>query len=439
LLYRVFGVTPHTSHLAPLLSGLAILFVVWRALPREAALPGLICALTCMPLASHTLELFPDLVSAAFAALAILLVAERLEPSGSRARWAVRGALAASAWFMAMLAKETAWWALPVWAGALLVDAFRKRGAVLKWFHAPALLCACLLTGAYLWGCSHYFGDPWARFHAIQALSGRHAWSMRNEQRLVARLTMGVLTFLWREYGPLLALLLPGAIVLPARLRIWSFYAVFTVLAYWFGSASVSSYQPLPLMARMTLPSVPGMCICGGYFLYWLAERVSRFLPKLRPAYGAAILSALLLALMSPRVLDEVRSWRVYEDLAAMRVLKAELAQHPQSHHLIVTAEKRTTTFVDWSFGYAPPSNVTVRYAGALSAEDLDEADAALILIDPRNRDPNRSPSYERELRALHQPALFEAGNVALIRVGDLGLLQDLPPPAQRRRRRPKH
>ena len=423
LVYALFGVTPETTALVPLLAGLTILFVIWRVLPKAAALPGVICTLTCVPFLRGTTELFPDLIASALMMISVLMLSRRLDAPDSRSAQLLRAGIGVLAWFAAVLAKETACWALPVWAGALLVDAWRRRGPVLKWFHAPALLFGGLLSLGYLWFCAHFFGDALSRLHGIEELTGRHTWAIHKPAQLATRLTSGAAHFFWDEYGLLLVAAVPGLLLLPDKLRIWAFYTATTVLCYWFGSTSLSSYQPLPTSWRMTLPCAPGFCIAAGYSFYWVACRVGRWLWA--PLYPLLLVStsALAVLIMGPKVIAEQRTWRIFPDLDAMALVKREIQSHPAVHYLLISAEQRTGEFAAAYFGFSPPANVTLVYVGVLDAELLARADAALLIVDPRHARHDRNLSYAPQVRALRLPPLFHRGNVWVFKADDLARL----------------
>jgi len=425
LVYALFGVTPLTTMLVPLSTGLAILFVTWWVLPKGAALPGVICAVTCVPLLRGMIELWPDPIATAFMVISVLMLSQRLDAPAKRSTQLLRAGVGVSSWFAAMLAKETAYSLLLIWAGAALLDVFRRRGAVLKWFHAPAVLFGLLLTLGYLWACAHFFGDPFARLHGIDALAGRHFWSFRKPGELETRLTSGALNFFWREYGPLLLAALPGLFVLPSKLRIWSFYTVVAVLTYWFGSTTLHSYQPLPTIWRMSLPCAPGFFITGGYFIYWLCSRIGNWLwAPLGPLLIVST-SALAVLVTLPKVREQQATWRTFPDLAAMELVKSELRSHPNTRYLLISAEYRTMQYTLACLGFSPPANVTLAYAGELDAELLARADKALLFIDPRHL-PDRHPSYARQVLDLRLPALFREGNVRVFATDDVAGLDRL-------------
>ena len=416
--YALFGMTPSTTDLVPLLAGLSILFMIWRVLPHGAALPGVVCTVTCIPLVWGMTELFPDLISAAFLLLSVLVLSRRLGSVAPRVR-VLHAGLGVFAWYCAMLAKESAWWGLPIWAGSLAVDTLRGRRKVLLWFHAPAFLFGLLLAAGYLWFSGHFFGDPLLRLHDVQALTGRHQWSIHNPAQLRRRLTIGTALFFWQQYGPVLLLALPGWFVLPAKLRIWAAFSVVTLLLFWFGSTSLTSYQPLPLISRMQLSCMPGLCIAAAYFVYWLSCRAPRFIgPKL----SLFLLSAVVGLVMAPRLRREVLSWRATPDLEAMALVKAEVRQHRQTRYLIISAEFRTNDYVAAYLRFTPPANTSLVYAGELTAEMLAQADKALLVIDPRNQSDHndRHKSYAQQIARFGFPRFFQRGNVTVFASEDL-------------------
>jgi len=428
LVYVLLGVTPHSTALVPLLAGLATLLVVWQALPNAAALPGVVWTVTCVPLLRGTIELYPDLIATAFMMISTLMLARRLEAPNRHSTQLLRAGVGVACWFAAMLAKESAYWVLPLWAGAALVDAVRRRGPTLKWFHAPAILFGLLLTAAYLGFCSHFFGDALSRVHSVDALTGQHVWSIRKPGQLAARLGSGPARFFWREYGLLLVAAVPGLFVLPAKLWIWSFYTVLSVLCYWFGSTSLSSYQPLPLIWRMSLPCAPGFCIVAGYFCYWISSLARRWLGPRWAFVPLAATSALAVLVMAPPVAEELRAGRVFPDLEAMAIVEREVKSHPAVRYLLVSAESRTNDYVSQCLGFAPPANATLVYAGALDEAALAGADAAILIVDPRNHRVanDRTKSYASQILALRLPVLFHRGNVGVFQSNELSRLSAL-------------
>ena len=113
-----------------------------------------------------------------------------------------------------------------------------------------------------------------------------------------------------------------------------------------------------------------------------------------------------------------------------MALVKNEVQSHPASRYLLISAEYRTNGYVEANFGFAPPANVTLRYASALDAEALARADSAILIVDPRNHHPpyDRQPTYARQFAALRLRPLFGQGNVRVFKTDDLARLASLGP-----------
>jgi hypothetical protein len=170
----------------------------------------------------------------------------------------------------------------------------------------------------------------------------------------------------------------------------------------------------------MTLPCAPGFFIAAGYFFYWVASRVGRWLWA--PLYPSLLVStsALAVLVMGPKVIAEQRTWRSFPDLDAMALVKREIQSHPAVRYVLISAEQRTGEFARAYFGFSPPANVTVVYAGVLDAELVAGVDTALLIVDPRNARHDRNPSYAPQVRALRLPALFHRSNVWVFKTDDL-------------------
>src|SRR5882724_9615270 len=114
LVYALFGATPHTTDLVPLFSVLSLLWVVWSESTGRARWFGVFCLVTCEPLVSSMMLLFPDPIVSAFLALSVLALSRRID-AGGPPQHVLRAGLGVLAWYCAMLTKESAWWALPLW------------------------------------------------------------------------------------------------------------------------------------------------------------------------------------------------------------------------------------------------------------------------------------------------------------------------------------
>jgi hypothetical protein len=123
-------------------------------------------------------------------------------------------------WFLAILTKETAIWALPLWVGCLLVDVVRRRSAVLLGFHLPLALVMCALGIAYVACCAHYFGDGLARLHAVRDMASHHLWRARGAHPFRDRLVNVPFRYFYRVWGPLAAVAFVSFPFLPGDTKI---------------------------------------------------------------------------------------------------------------------------------------------------------------------------------------------------------------------------
>ncbi|HEV8244831.1 MAG TPA: hypothetical protein VGP93_03650, partial [Polyangiaceae bacterium] len=181
LVYALLGVTPHTTTLVPLCAVLIILGVVWWVLPdTPTRVVGVLCAAASWPLRNATSQLLADVVAAAVMSLSVLVLASRDQPEISRPTRVWRGALGALLLCYAFLAKESSYWLLPVWAGALIVDLRRGRGQLIREFYLPAVTTGLVFAALYLWFCSRHFGSAFARLITIDSVARRHTWRLRS-------------------------------------------------------------------------------------------------------------------------------------------------------------------------------------------------------------------------------------------------------------------
>lgn len=425
--YATFGVGPHSTNFVLLAAAWVVLGVVSAALPDvRARWFGTLFVVGCVPLLVGVTELLPDLLLAAYLALAALLVSRRLSPAGARRS---AGALAAGLWFLAFLCKENAYYLLPVWLAVACLDLARRRYDVVRSFHAWAVLTASLLLAGYLVFCHLAFDDALARVAVVEGLTGRHHWTLRSSEAVLRRLTTAPLKFFWDDFGVLPIAAALAYPVVPRRLKLWAGVLLVYTLLFWFGTTSVSSYQPLPLRQRMCLLMVPPMCILGAC----LVARAP--LPRVR--FGLArdvVVSALLLGLLVPRVSEFVQSWRPSEELAAMRRVRKLVRSQPETDFLLVTGDERAVDFLRIYFGFRYPENLKAAYAGALDAKIVRAAERALVVVSRhRTRRARAAKKQAERIRELKLAPFHQSRQIQVYEVADPTELQPL---VRRRKRR---
>jgi hypothetical protein len=408
----LWGVTPRSSHAVPLLAAAGILICVWYALPdRRSRCFALLIAVTSGPLLSATTNLYPDLLAAALMNVSLLLLFQRSGREPGRLAW--YGAAGALFWFSAFLAKESACWALPIWLACACADLRARRWCLLKGFYLPAGLAGLALGGLYLYGSQLVFGDPLARFIGVEAIADQHTWAIRSTEALRSRLLDAPFDLFSEHYGALCVLTLLAPLVMPRELRFWAYSAFFFVFAYWFGSAGLSLYRPLPLYPRMTLPGAPAMYIASGYTMAWLSRNV-----PIRHGLRWAVALVLLWSIAPLR--GYAGSWHRDPEQHAMRRVVREVAQAPTRRVLLVCSDQRSADFLDIYFAFQPPANLAIVSAERLSDEQLSAANVLFFFVHKdRSRFIARKynlPNYDAELRALRFPRLFSRDGIELYR-----------------------
>src|SRR5262249_8497563 len=145
----------------------------------------------------------------------------------------------------------------------------------------------------------HLWGDPFARFNGISAAVGSvgesqsygDAWNLRP-----SRMIWDVPVMLYNMFGALLAPLVASAWLVRGRDRIWPVATGGIILAFWFGSSTMSAYVPLPISQRLILPVLPLVLVSA---VLACDAALAQFAPS-RVRLGASI--ALGLAIAVPGV-----------------------------------------------------------------------------------------------------------------------------------------
>ena len=421
LLYSVFGVSIITTNLWPLCSALIVVISVWLALPDDRSkVVGAILCFTSVPLFKSSTALYPDIIAAAFmASSSLILFHRRVLIHGRRARLLVPPA-AVVLLFLAFLAKESAYWVLPLWAVTLFVDAKGKdRDVLLRRFYLPALGAGVLLGIMYLVFCHATWGDPLARFRSIQALTGHHLWSWDKVPPGVfaRRLTISPARLLLGQYGaPVLLLALLGFVISPRSIRPWRYYAAVCLVLYWFGSTSFTRYEPMPLVDRMTLPMLPGLYVLAAFTTSRLsitsdrAGCINSFLPVV-----------LVLGFAGMPFAQYVDSWRGKElpEATAMSILRTEVKGHPDREYLLVCSDHRSPDALSFYFGYRYPENLHVVFVENLT-EELIRSDERFVFMDQQRsaflKSAYGSRHFDEEIDSLGLASVYKSGSVELLR-----------------------
>lgn len=429
LFYSTLGVNILTTNLWPLLAALLVIVTVWLALPdNKSKIVGALLCLTSIPLFQSSIALYPDIIAAAFMASSSLILFNRDKFTQSGKAGLLAPFAAVSLLFIAFLAKESAYWVLPLWAVALSADLKAKNG-LLHGFHLPAILAGIFLGGIYLVFCKVIWGDPLARFHSIQALTGQHLWSWDKAPAgaLLNRLTTAPASLFRDQYGILTLLsAIIGLSIAPRPLKPWGQYAICCLLFFWFGSTSFTRYEPMPLVDRMTLPLLPAFYVLAAFAI----SSLSRITEKAK-SINQLVPIVLVLGFVGLPFTQYVQSWRGVQlpEATAMAIIKNDIKQHPEKTYLLVCSDSRSPNSLRFYFGYQYPENLRVVFAGDLT-DDLLNKDLSLAYID-RQRSAFLQSAYGRrhydgEIDALGLTPVYQAGGIELLRSTQANALKKL-------------
>lgn len=363
LLYRVLGVSSFVTNLPSLAGGLGVLAAGYAATstPR-ARLFAVLFGITCVPLVRSSMQLEVDLPCAALMAWSIVLLARR-----DVARGALATCGAAAVLFAAFLVKETAVWCVPIWLYAIGCDLRSGGLRLVARRYGAALLLGGALTAGYLAVCAHVWGDPWARLRGVEELTQQHTWRLQGRPAgaWIRRLTWEPITLFARQLG---LLLVPAAFapwLVRGRDRIWWIAAATIVLLYWFGSASLSSYSPLPIRPRMLLPALPGLIVIAALAGDAALARIAS------ARWRVACVAILAVGLLVPSVRAAAGMVaRARPETAAFRALRRDVTA-AAGPTVLVCCDERCPEVASFYFGFAPPAGLTIE-----TAPDFERAGA---------------------------------------------------------------
>jgi hypothetical protein len=401
LVFRLLGTSPLTTNLPSLVAGLAILVVAYAApaTPRGKWI-AMALGLVCTPLVTDGHELTADLPCAAALAGSILCLARRDRPRGA---WWLVGA--AALWFWAFQIKEVAVWCAPAWIYAAVVD-LRGHGArwVVRRF-APAVGVGAALAAGYLALCAALWGEPLARFHALEEVAAEHTWSLVGHpaREWVARLVWEPPLLLERMFRWMLVPAVLSPWLVRGRDRIWIVATASIVVLYWFGSTNLASYMPLPSHRRMLLPALPGLLVLAALSTDAAVDQIARRLAassagRGRRAWWQLGLAVAFVALFAVPHVSVVRRYVLVDrpERAAYAALRAEVASTADPI-VLVCGDLRCPEFTDFYFGFERPARLTTVLAPAFAAAPPPVGARVRVLA---HRDRSGGPGREVARRA---------------------------------------
>ena len=346
LIFKLFGVTTLTANSPALVSGLACIVLVYLAVETPRAKVLAVCfAVTCGALMRQSDLLNIDLPCATLLGYSVLFMARRDRGAG----WLVAAIVAVVA---AFLVKETAVWCAPIWLWAIVVDTRELGVARMTRRYAPAVVLGVGLIAAYLVVCAKVWGDPLARFHGIEQVSGEHAWTLQGKSASawLVRLTYAVPVLMWKMYGAAIVPAIAAPLIVRGRQMIWLVAAGSFLALYWFGTVSLASYSPLPISERMAINILPGLLVCA-------ALATDAVLDRARWIKVVGVVVALALVIPMAHA-DWNMARRPTPETDAFARFRAIVDESPVPIALVCT-DNRGPSIASFYFGLETPAKVT--------------------------------------------------------------------------------
>ncbi|WP_082455725.1 ArnT family glycosyltransferase [Hymenobacter sp. AT01-02] len=277
LCYALFGINIISTTLWPLLATLGCAGILWKLYRRDEPL---VAATAMLLLGLHyftlnlTNYLYPDniLMFWCLAGAATLLTGRHRPRNG--VAWGVGFAVLS---FAALLSKETITYYVPFYLAVLGCDAYRRKNGR---FWLAAVGSGTALLAGYLAFYQIFTNDAFYRIHLIENTNNflkEGNYLEGNHSALLARLTWQPFTFfLGIGLGPLLVLagraLFPDNVPSEPDRQFWLGLGFSALAFYWLGSTSISQYNPITLLPRMTTPLLPPLALAAGFGLRQLLQ-----------------------------------------------------------------------------------------------------------------------------------------------------------------------
>ncbi len=277
--FALFGVNIISATLWPLLATLGCAGLIYGLYGRREPVVAS-GAMLLLGLHYFTLNLsnylYPDNILMFWALAGAAALLRGREP-GRRAGWWGLGFALLS--FAAFLSKETIAYYLPFYVAMLGLDLWRRRHGR---FWAVALAAGVLLLTGYLGFYQYLTHDALYRLHLIEQTNeflSDNNYLTGSRAALLSRLTTQPLGFFVGIGLGLMLALAAAALGRPAPVhtpaptteapdrRFWLALAAITLALYWLGSTSLSQYNPITLLPRMTTPLLPPLALAAGFGL----------------------------------------------------------------------------------------------------------------------------------------------------------------------------
>lgn len=303
LFYSIAGVSMEATTLWPLIVMIGTLWGLWYSgINVEERSISCFLALTSLPFFFQFRTLRPDIFVALSCLIFFIIVNKKDRISSVFASTL----LVAGVLYFGAFAKLSIYWAGAVWLVVAAEDIYVGRWSETKQIHASVILGGLIALVAYLVTCQVIWGNPLARLEGLESVSGSHLWSWNEKSfaEKIKRLTYGPLVTFTAAFGPLFPFTIGGLLMWRKGVRFWDKALLTILFLYWFGTTSLSMYEPLPAMPRMVLPAFPLMCITAGSFIW--NDLLSREAAKPRQLIPFAAVSLLLVVDLLKHVGSEV-------------------------------------------------------------------------------------------------------------------------------------
>jgi hypothetical protein len=218
-------------------------------------------------------------------------------------------------------------------------------------------------------------------------------------------------------YGAIFVLVPIAIFYCPIELRYWSYYLFLCMAFFWFGSTSFTSYQPMPLSDRMTLPLLPAFVILVAHAISRISVNWAIVRPDAFVAAGLAV--GLFFLPLLTHVVEVLKRPRA--EMKAVSVLKSEIGWNSDSPTLVLTSDSRSVESLKFFFGYRYPDNVTVAQAKQMAEIDQKYGDRIFVY---QNLDRSRwlkvaygIENSDSEIDSLRVSPIFQLVDVKLYRI----------------------
>ncbi len=418
LFYKIFGVNIFSTNLWPLISTLIIMVVVWSSLSEyPSRIFALLFCSTSVLLFKQSVSLYPDIIATSFMALSSLFLFYRKKVLDKKFLNTFYPVLAVLFLFIAFMAKMSAYWVLPLWIYAFITDLKESNYNLIRRFYLPVVISALVVATFYFVICDLIWGNPLARFYSIQNISTHHLWTWKELSliTLFKRFTIWPVRLFLSTYGIIPILSLFSIWILPRRLRFWACYVFSTLLFFWFGTTSFTTYQPMPMFPRMTLPLLPGMAILAGHSAGWLFVKF-----KNAGHLNTKVVFLIFSLIISLPFIVYAFSWpsNKASESHAMKILSDRVYAEKNRKFLLLCSDVRSPKSLQFYFQYSYPKNLDVVFMGNASERRIKESDVVMIFLHVRRSEflstTFNKKNYDQKIRELDLKKIFSENGIML-------------------------